>query len=188
MNKIIKIILLLLLFAKPVIAAQSYPMKIRFLNSYNTSKLQEGDRLEFELYEDLYFGSQYYIPRLTRGFVKVVDLKNTKAFGKDASLYLGEGSLYDEKLKKHKVNMSYLQAVDKLAVTDVVGVGSMATGGAMFSAGADAGGLGGMALASMALVPLALGAGIFLGGKALKGQELSINSKKVYSASFEFDN
>ena len=185
MSKIIRIIIGLILFAKPVMAQENHYMEISFLKSIRSSKLEQGQKLKFKLVQDLKLKHGFTIPKDTKGYLKVVGLKNSKSFGRDAELLLGEGQLEYPKLKKHSIELPIFLAQEKLAITDVAGASSAALGLGLITAAAHAGqGFGSLGLFAMGLPPLVLGTGVFLTGKTLKGEEVKISSRDIFRASF----
>jgi hypothetical protein len=162
-------------------AIESYPIKIRFLKSHTTKGLGLGDKLEFELYEAL--DSKLKLPRLSKGYIEVLQLETSELLVKKAKISLANGQIYNLKNTNHEVKMFSLDSKEKINVADLTALGTTVAGGTIIGTFGALGAAGaGAILAAPALI---IGGTVFVAGKLLTKDTLVIEENKLYDAEIE---
>jgi len=98
------------------VAIESYPIRIRFLESYTSKDLRIGNKLQFELYEAL--NSNHKLPRLSKGYIEILCVNKSEFFVQKARVSLGNGRFAGLENINHEVKMFNLDSKEKINITD----------------------------------------------------------------------
>jgi hypothetical protein len=174
-------ILIQLILTKSVVAIESYPIRIRFLESYTSKDLRIGNKLQFELYEAL--NSNHKLPRLSKGYIEILCVNKSEFFVQKARVSLGNGRFAGLENINHEVKMFNLDSKEKINITDLTALGTTVAGGTIIG---TFGALGAATVGAVLAAPaLLIGGAVFVAGKSLKKETVVIEDNKIYDAEIE---